>query len=200
MARVCAIALLVRIRVFRGRGPHFSVSVEDHEKNREFVRLFTRDSRAVYSYILTLVLSQSDADEVYQETSSVMWEKFDQFEPGSNFYAWACRIAYYEVHNFRKRRRPRVAVTDRLIELLAEETLALSDELPARQEALQACLGKLSEADRGLIQRRYWGEQPVKAIADAIDRPMHWVYRALSRIHEALLRCIERTLQSEAHG
>ncbi len=177
-----------------------SSSINDREKNRDFVRLFTRDSRAIYSYILTLLLNQPDADEVYQETSSVMWEKFGQFEPGSNFYAWACRIAYYEVHNFRKRRRPQVPVSDRIIDLLAAETSALCDELLARQEALQDCLSKLKDDDRRLIERRYWSEQPVKTIAKVIDKPAHWVYRALSRIHDVLFRCVERNIQSESHG
>jgi RNA polymerase sigma-70 factor (ECF subfamily) len=49
---------------------------------------------------MTLVFSHQDAEEVFQNTSVVLWNKFGEFQPGSNFFAWASQVAYYEVLNY----------------------------------------------------------------------------------------------------
>ena len=71
----------------------------------EFARLFSRHARRIYAFIMTLVFSHHDAEEVFQNTSVVLWNKFGEFRPGSNFFAWASRIAYFEVLNLMKQQR-----------------------------------------------------------------------------------------------
>lgn len=56
-------------------------------RHQEFVQLFSRDSWRLYRYILSAVLNHSDAEDILQNTSVVLWNKFDSFEPGSNFLA-----------------------------------------------------------------------------------------------------------------
>lgn len=60
------------------------------ERADEFARLFGRHARQIYSYILTLIPHWVDAEDVFQETSTIIWEKFDQYKSGTNFRAWAC--------------------------------------------------------------------------------------------------------------
>ena len=38
-----------------------------------------------------------DAEDVLQEANLVLWRKFDQYQEGTNFFAWACQIIRYEV-------------------------------------------------------------------------------------------------------
>ena len=59
----------------------------------EFARLFSRNARRIYGFIMTLVFNHHDAEEVFQNTNVVLWNKFADFQPGSNFFAWASRIA-----------------------------------------------------------------------------------------------------------
>jgi RNA polymerase sigma-70 factor (ECF subfamily) len=42
----------------------------------------------------------NDTQDIFQQTSLVLWEKFDSFETGSNFAAWSCRAARYTAMNF----------------------------------------------------------------------------------------------------
>ena len=42
---------------------------------------------------MIMVHNQSAAEDLLQETVTIMWEKFDQFEEGTNFAAWAIAIA-----------------------------------------------------------------------------------------------------------
>ena len=61
----------------------------------EFVRLFSLYAKSVYSYIHVLVPTHADAEDLFQETSRTMWQKFGQYGPGPDegFRAWALRIA-----------------------------------------------------------------------------------------------------------
>jgi RNA polymerase sigma-70 factor len=163
----------------------------------EFARLFSRNARRIYGFIMTLVFSHHDAEEVFQNTSVVLWNKFSEFEPGSNFFAWASRIAYYEVLSFMKQRRRSQKVSDESLDLLANEAIALSEESSSRQEALEDCLSRLNPTDRELLQARYYHQQAPKQIASKQSRSVDSVYRALSRIHNMLLDCVQRRLARE---
>src|SRR5262249_6639134 len=46
-----------------------------------FLRHFTRDQQRLLAYILTLVHDRDDAQEIFQETSLVLWRAFPTFRP-----------------------------------------------------------------------------------------------------------------------
>ena len=62
----------------------------------------------MYAYIFTLMGHDSGADDVFQEASTLAWEKFSEFRPGTDFLAWICQIARFRVLSYfdAKRRRP----------------------------------------------------------------------------------------------
>src|SRR5207249_11545384 len=62
------------------------------DKSKIFLPLFLQNQRRLYAYILTLLPNRADADDVLQEASLVMWDKFDERAPPSDFTAWGCRI------------------------------------------------------------------------------------------------------------
>jgi RNA polymerase sigma-70 factor len=166
------------------------------DRQAEFVRLLAQHSSRIFGFVLALCVNRSDAEDVFQNTSVVLWEKFDTYQPGSNFLAWACRIAYFEaLYDRRKTSRVRT-LSDQAWQALATDALAISDEKDDRQEALAACLDKLSAPDRGLLEQKYFSQRPVAEIAAATSSSVHSVYRALSRIHDALLRCMRRAMSA----
>ena len=69
----------------------------------ELVQLLMKYQRRIFAYIHTLVPSRSDAEDILQEACLTICEKFDQFESGTNFYSWACQIAYWKVRAARKK-------------------------------------------------------------------------------------------------
>ena len=77
-------------------GPHAM------NKARLFLRLFLQNQRRIYAYVLTLLPNRADADDVFQEASLVLWDKFDESSPPDDFAAWGCRIAYFKVLDFYK--------------------------------------------------------------------------------------------------
>jgi RNA polymerase sigma-70 factor (ECF subfamily) len=166
-------------------------------ESKEFLGLWSVHARRVYAYILTLAPHANDADDIFQETSIALWEKFDQFQPGSEFGAWACRVAYFKtLSHFQK--RPNVQPFDEnLLHALDAEASALTDEFEAQFLALNDCLSKLNPRDRELLELRYQGDRKVDDVAQFVGRSAKSVYRSLSRIHDLLFDCIQKHVAPE---
>src|SRR2546430_12593207 len=67
------------------------------DARKRLMVLMTRHQRQIFSYIYVLVPNRSDAEDLLQETSLVICEKFHEFREGTDFVAWACQIAYWRV-------------------------------------------------------------------------------------------------------
>lgn len=170
--------------------------MSDPERTTEFVRELTGNARRLYSYILTLMHHDPAADDVFQETSMLAWEKFDQFQAGSDFFAWARRVAYFRVLNYwHSQKRGPQTIGEAFFESVEREMDGMSDQLDAELKALAECYQKLSPKQRDLIDRRYATGAVTREVAEQIGRPLSTVYRMLNQVHEILLRCIERVMQ-----
>jgi RNA polymerase sigma-70 factor (ECF subfamily) len=161
-----------------------------------FVRLLGQNQRRIFLYVMSLVPDSNEAEEIVQETNLVLWREFDRFQPGTNFAAWACKVAFHQVLAWRKRRqRDRLAFTPAFLEAVAAEADAEADRLEQRWQALSRCIEKLPPAQRDLVQRRYSAGGAVEDIARDLGRTVDAVYRALSRIRHVLHDCVTRSLE-----
>jgi RNA polymerase sigma-70 factor, ECF subfamily len=170
---------------------------QQDSRHADFLRLFSAHSQRIYEFILTLVMRQVDAEEIFQTTSLILWEKFDTYDPDGNFRAWACRIAYLQVMNLRRATRRYLALSDEALAVLSDKALAHSEDLGHRHAALEACLERLAPQDREIIEQRYYHRRSPKELAMAKACSVHVVYRKLSRVHTALLECVQRRLSLE---
>jgi len=175
--------------------------VEKSDRTGAFVSLFAAHDRGIYKYIMTLLADPNSTQEVFQETSVTLWQKFDGFQPGGNFFAWACRVAYFEVLKFRQTaRRDRLRFSDDLLETLAEERSASEEILQPRRAALPDCVDKLPPGDRELVDQRYGSEESILDIARRTGRSVNTLYKTLERIRRTLMKCIEEAVsRNEGH-
>src|SRR5215469_2273201 len=122
-------------------------------RNAAFAELLRQAQTRLYGYIHSLVRDLNDADDLFQQTTLILWKKFAEFERGRSFFSWACGVARLEVANFlRSRGRQRLYFSDDLNLLLAEAQEAMTDpELDDRRDALAGCVAKLRERDRELL-------------------------------------------------
>jgi RNA polymerase sigma-70 factor (ECF subfamily) len=147
--------------------------------------------------VLSLVPRWSDAEEISQRCSFILWKKFDQFESGTSFYAWACQVARLEAKDFRKKTaRERLIFSDECIDSIAELAAEMQEELPERAKALQKCVEKLPAQQRELLRLRYDERRPVASVAKLVNKPIDGVYKALSRIRQALYFCINARIEA----
>lgn len=169
-------------------------------RTEDFIRLFAVNQRRIYGLVAAMVPNAADADDVFQEVSARLWQKFDEFQPGTDFAAWGLQFAKFAVlkHYEQRRRRGQPAFGDELLELIAEDACRAIPDLDRRQRALRGCVQKLPDHSRRLLAERYEsGLKTCQAVAERLGRSVDAVYKSLSRLHESLLRCIEKTLAAE---
>ncbi|MFU8892725.1 MAG: sigma-70 family RNA polymerase sigma factor [Luteolibacter sp.] len=168
---------------------------DDAEKLAEFVRLMTEHQGNLRAFIVSLIPGSPDVADVLQETNTVLWQKRDRFEPGTNFLAWAFQIARYEVLRqlHRQRRSGFVSFSEETIDMLAEidpADHATEDLLTA----LDLCLDKLSPSQQELVRERYTPGHSLEDLATRTGRTAGSLRIALLRIREVLRRCIDQSL------
>ncbi len=161
----------------------------------EFGRLFSQHQPQIYGYIRSLVACRSDAEDLLQETACVLWQKFDDFRPGSSFLAWALQVARYQVLYFwQRQKRDVLQFSEGFLDAVTAETVTKSARLDDLQRLLDECMDKLPPADRVLIELRYGSDLPVKSLAANLGRPLSTVYDAINRIRRALIECAHQGL------
>ena len=168
------------------------------DRSSELVQLMMKYQRKLFGYILTLVPSRSDAEDILQETSLTICEKFADFETGTNFYSWACQIAYWKVRAARKKfATSKVIFNEEVLEAVSQTRLEMEDELDIRHNALSRCLHKLNERDRRMVLVRYESGHNVKAAAQACGRTIQGAYKALNRIRKTLHDCVSLEVSTD---
>jgi RNA polymerase sigma-70 factor (ECF subfamily) len=170
------------------------------DRRTEFAELLRRDQSRLFGYIHSLVRDLDDADDLFQQTTLILWTKFGAFDRRRNFFSWACGVARLEIANFlRRRSRQRRYFSDDLSLLLAEAQAEMSDaELEDRREALARCVEKLRLTDRDLLTECYGNLGGVHGAAGRRSRAPQSVYNSLRRIRRALFECITRALAQES--
>lgn len=172
--------------------------MSEQGKTNEFVLLFSKDGRWIFSYILMLVANKADAEEIFQETSVTLWQKFNEFVPGTSFRAWATQVAHYKVLHYRARKQTSpMLLDDTVLEAVHGTATGMTDRLDDLHWALEKCRDKLADGDRELLDRRYEPDATTQKVADSLGRSARAVYRALDRIHAALYDCIHREIRAE---
>lgn len=167
----------------------------DDTAAREFVRQLTASQRRLYAFIRSQVYSRNDADEVMQQTTTVLWEKYESFRPDGDFVRWACGIARLEVlAHFRNRRRLRVVLDEDVAATVGDRLATAAAEVDLRLDMLVDCMKELMIRDRDLIERRYRSEQSIGEIAVALGVSESLVYKRLSHSRDMLYECIQRRL------
>lgn len=162
----------------------------------QFVRLLLTNEKRIYAFIFTLVSNRTDAEDIMQDTASLMWRKYKETDSIADFAAWGVRIAHYKVLEFRKKqyKKNQVQFSDESFEDIVGRALSVNDELDVRLEALRNCLAKLDNRSLHLVKMRHEQNATARSIAERSGISMESVYKILPKIHDILLRCVRRTL------
>jgi RNA polymerase sigma-70 factor, ECF subfamily len=163
--------------------------------SESFLVLVTGAQRILHAFIFKLVPRLSDADDILQETNVVLWSKQGEFTPGTDFHAWAFRIARYQVMAYRKRQSlDRLVFDDRVIERLASVAESRREMFDEKRELLIRCLQRLNDLQRQLLSAHYGEKLSGRELAEKTGRKVDAVFQALHRARQSLLHCINEGL------
>lgn len=173
------------------------MSLEASNSEETFVALFAQNERHLRAFVRSMGLDWTSVDDVVQTVSLVMWRKWEQFDPETDFMKWARVIARFEVLKFRRTMaRDRHVFRDDLMDLLADASVELEERVSSDRyrECLEQCLEALPEKSRKLVGAAYEGDRSIKEVAADVGTSATALYKALDRIRKELRGCIEARL------
>lgn len=116
----------------------------------EVVRLLIEERTSLFTFILAIVRDYYAAEDVLQEVSVAVCESSDQFQPGTNFGAWAREIARRRMLASRRAAlRFPAALTDDNLPRLEAAFEQVDSQVSTKQRigALRRCLEMLLHPD-----------------------------------------------------
>lgn len=169
-----------------------------NKETESFLKVLVPNQKRIFSYIATLIPNYADAEDVMQEVVGLLWRKFADYTPHTDFVAWALTVAKYKVYEYYKEiKRNQRKLSNETIRILERESSTSASDYTVHLEAVKKCIQKLDAKDYRLIQLRYELNENVKHIASRFGRSVQSVYKSLARIHNILLWCVNRQLRRE---
>jgi RNA polymerase sigma-70 factor (ECF subfamily) len=185
------------------RSSGFAANSAPHraDDSYRFISEFAKNQHTVHAYIRALVFNRSDAEDIMQEVSITLWNKWHTFELGTDFLKWACSVAFIEILRYRRKSaKDRLWFNEPLLELLAADFREHADLHATQLDALSQCIEKLNCEDRRLVEIRYREGGSVRGLADEYGKPLSTVYKMLLRIRQTLRRCVDSTVAAQSHA
>lgn len=160
----------------------------------EYRDLIREHQQMLYDFIFATFPDHSAVDDVRQETNRVLWEKRDQFELGTNFPAWARKIAHFQTlsHLKRVKRKSWLRFDSELVHTLAEDFEEREDQRENRAMAMKECRQLLSTEDQKLLNMRYDLSLSHRQISARTGRSEGALKQVFLRIRNQLRECINR--------
>ena len=150
------------------------------------------------AFVRRLVPQRTDADDVMQDVSVVLWEKFPALPESQDFRAWAFGVARYEVLAWlRDKGRDRLVLTEDVVLKIAEESVMDEPKLERQREALELCMSKVQPVQRELLMQAYHPDFCIQEVARSSGRSLAGFYQWLHRMRRTLLECARRVLARE---
>ena len=159
----------------------------------QFALLLTQSQSRIFGFLMKRLANREQAIEVLQETNLVLLNKKKEFMPGTDFIAWGCTVAHFQVLAFRKRQsRDRLVFDDRVMELMVDSEPSHGQEaMEERQAALHQCVDRLSAQERFVLELRYGQGKAIDEIAQGLGVSVNAMRIRLHRIRQALLACVQ---------
>ena len=175
------------------------MSSDETSRESEFLRGLSGAYRGLHICTLSIVGNRADADDVIQEVCVILWQRFDEFEPGTNFQKWACAVGFKVAKAYarKQRRRRGYGLSDEILGRLAQIQSRGSELFELRREILQECLGKMRSQDREFLMGCYGARDKFVNLAHKKQMPVTTVYTRLGRLRKQLVSCVNRALGKE---
>lgn len=169
------------------------MSESQEKKYESFLKLFRANEKQIFRFILTLLPNYSAAEDVMQDTMLVMWKKYDQYSPNTNFSAWGRQIGRFAVFQYQRNAKSGFVCFDsNAMEKIIANDANQREKEGLYSEALEECIKLLERKNRKIISLRYVDNMKISDIAAKLEKTMNATYQMMFRIHRSLLQCIER--------
>jgi RNA polymerase sigma-70 factor, ECF subfamily len=170
----------------------------DDDRQARFLAQFLPNQGRLRGFIRSCVWDRARCEDTFQEVSLLLWREFDKYDPTRPFAAWARGVAAKTIlRGARDARHSSLAMSEATVAAL-ENAFARFDAAPPRdEEALRQCLQALPDKSRALLRLRYQESLKLAEIASRTSSNVSAVHKALTRLRDALQKCVQRRLRAE---
>ena len=163
----------------------------------DFAVLWATAFPRVRTFVLMCVPSYHDAEDIIQETAVAAASDFAQYDRNRSFMAWVLGIARNRVlrHWRSKGSMKQILFDEQTLAQVESAFITIELNPDPRQEALEACLGKLTDRSRRLIEHRYVHGLTIETLSSRLGLTVNSAYSQLYRVRVALAECIKRRLR-----
>jgi RNA polymerase sigma-70 factor (ECF subfamily) len=155
--------------------------------------------RPIYRLCASYAPSASEAEELTQEVYFKLWENLHRYKPGSNFMAWAWRVAKnLIIDSYRRSRREREAAwldSEIIDHLPASDDPHEQTERRQRLRLIATSLRQIPEELATLILMRDFAGLSYNEISEATELPLGTVKSRLNRARLELATSVRRRTQ-----
>ena len=164
----------------------------------DFLHFFRRAETDLRAFIGSVIRDPHAREDIFQEVSRTLWERFDDYDLERPFGAWARGIASRKILEARRRSaRFPLLFPPETVEAIVQAFDETDEPAAAREAALKLCVDALPPRSRQILTSRYNERHPCERIAKATGMNLKAVHQTLSRLRRALHRCITRRLEQE---
>jgi RNA polymerase sigma-70 factor (ECF subfamily) len=163
-----------------------------------FTNLFEADRKRLYAYIFAFVTNAAAADDIFQETSMVLWREFEKFTPGTNFSKWANGIAFNRIREYRRANKKKmIGLSEEVLEALVE-VQNQEQEKEKKWQVLQICRAALPDHIQNLYEDFYVKNLKAQEIAEQSGRSIFAIRKSIHKLRKVLFDCVEQKMRGEA--
>ena len=147
----------------------------------------------LYRTASRLTMSQTDAEDLVQETYMQAWKSFENYEPGTNCRAWLYKILFNKFEHHRRKKYTQAKYfqeADELVFATAMHKPSVPETLT--DAAVIAALDKLPEHYRSVVLLADVHEFDYKEVAQILDIPIGTVMSRLSRARTQLKKSLSQ--------
>lgn len=145
-------------------------------------------------YVAGFLPGGTEPEELAQETAVFLWEHRADFQPGTNFRAWAMRVAWFKIMARRRdlARQGKVVFSEGMMEKLAARAEESEPGDEDRLLGLRHCVSRLGPRERRLLEWKYLRGASLTELAALTGQSADALHKSISRLRLALRRCIEK--------
>jgi len=166
-----------------------------------FTILYKRYSGKIFGKCISLLKSESEAEDATQDVMMKILMNLSKFSGKSRFSTWIYSITYNYCIDFlrRKKKDPSVYVDDFIENLDVEEEVQDSFMLELNVKRLKKILDKIPTGDKTILLMKYQDEMSIKEIGHILDKSESAIKMKIKRAKQKFRKTFKETYKEDSY-
>jgi RNA polymerase sigma-70 factor, ECF subfamily len=163
---------------------------------RQFAVFVRENESSIFSYVLKMVGSREDAEDITQEAFYQAYRTWTQVDPeaAGGYVKWCYRIAHNLAIDTLRKKKPRAAEEEEMERTADERTPRPEEVYEHRVQSgqIKDCIQSLEDKYREVLILRYQEEMSYEKIAEILELPVSTIETRIFRAKKMLREKLER--------